>query len=157
MYPCPFLPQEVRERPWRHGDGRGEGFYLDALEFAQGYWVDGKPGQSILQLNRAFSARLPVGAQVLEQWPLPYLALEWILERAMGREGIFLGNPVRHFQHLATRIRGVDEHAALRKRRAWACFWLARKVLVPAGDFPMDGRQLAREGIWVPREETWQG
>jgi hypothetical protein len=42
--------------------------------------------------------------------------------------------------------------AEIRSWRAWACFHLAQHAL-PAAWYPPDGRQLAREGIWLP---GWQ-
>jgi hypothetical protein len=149
---CPYLPGDVPDRPWRHGLERGEGFYMDALRFAQGYWVEGKPAQAILQLNKAFSADLRDGDEVLERWPWPYGALEWILERSGDGSRGFLGNPVRHFQHLATRMSG--ERMELRIARAWRCFYIARRVLGERGVYEMDGIQLVREGIFIPAERV---
>ena len=121
---------------------------MDALVFAQGHWLDEKPAQAILQLNKAFSADLENGAEVLRKWPWPYAALEWILENAAdGRSG-FLGNPVRHFQHLATRMSGPRRE--LRIARAWQCFHIARHTLAGRGDYRLDGQQIAREGIHIP-------
>lgn len=145
---CPYLPAYGGSRPRRHGVYRGAGFYLDALVFAQAYWVDGKPAQAILQLNKAFSADVPDGEEILETWPWPYAALEWILEKSADGSCGFLGNPVRHFQHLATRMSGPRKE--VRIARAWQCFHIARRVLAGKGDFPMDGRQIAREGIFIP-------
>jgi hypothetical protein len=119
---------------------------VDALTFAQGYWLEGKPAQAILQLNRAFSADISEGDPILETWPWPYAALEWILEKAADGSCGFLGNPVRHFQHLATRMSGPRKE--IRIRYAWKCFHIARRVL--GGSFPLDGRQIAREGIHIP-------
>jgi len=68
-----------------------------------------------------------------------------MLERAP--EGRFLGNPVRHFQHLATRMSGP--RGEVRKWRAWACFHLARRVL-PADAYPRDEDQVATEGVVFP-------
>ncbi len=148
MNPCPFLPNYDPLKPKRHGLLRGEDFYLDSLRFAQGHWLEGKPAQALLQLNKAFSADLENDAEILREWPWPYAALEWILENAAdGRSG-FLGNPVRHFQHLATRMSGPRRE--IRISHAWKCFHIARRVLEGRGDFPLDGRQIAREGIHIP-------
>jgi hypothetical protein len=146
--PCPHLPPAVPGKEFRHGAERGAGFYFDALAFAQAHWLAGKPAQAILQLNRAFSADIPKDDPILETWPWPYVALEWILEKAADDSCGFLGNPVRHFQHLATRMSGPRKE--IRAARAWECFHIARRVLDGKGDFPMDGRQLAREGIFIP-------
>ncbi len=148
MTPCPYLPMDGVGKLRRHGLGRGVDFYWDSLCFAQGHWVEGKPAQAILQLNKAFSAELRGDEDVLEDWPMPFAALEWMLDRAADGSCGFLGNPVRHFQHLATRMRG--EGKELRRQRAWACFWIARKMLEGRGEFPLDGKQLVREGIFIP-------
>ena len=152
MKSCPYLPKYDLARPKRHGVGRGVEFYLDALGFAQGYWQEGKPAQAILQLNRAFSADLGDDDEVLLDWPWPYAALEWILEISADGSYGFLGNPVRHFQHLATRMSGPRREA--RVARAWKCFHIARRLIGEKGDFPMDGRQIAREGIFIPAPQT---
>jgi hypothetical protein len=152
MQPCPFLPKVNGclgvETTRRHGAVRGEDFYLDALRYAQSQWLSGKPAQAILQLNKALSANLDDDAEILRTWPWPYPALEWILENAADGSNGFMGNPVRHFQHLATRMSGARRE--VRIERAWKCFHIARRVLQEKGDFPMDGRQMAREGIFIP-------
>lgn len=152
MTPCPHLPPAISGKPVSHGADRGAGFYLDALRFSQGYWLSGKPAQAILQLNRAFSADLPEDDAILEIWPWPYAALGWILENAADGTHGFLGNPIRHFQHLATRMSGRNKE--LRIARAWRCFHIARRILGSSGSFPMDGRQIAREGIFIPAERA---
>ncbi len=140
----------------RHGAHRGSAFYLDALKYAQGLWLEGKPAQAILQLNKALSADLPDNDLILEIWPWPYAALEWILERASDGSAGFLGNPVRHFQHLATRMSGPRRE--VRIARAWKCFRIAQRVLEGKGGFALDGRQIAREGIFIPPgRERWNG
>jgi hypothetical protein len=148
MQPCPYLPDYDEEMHKRHGKGRGVGFYLDALRFAQGYWMEGKPAQAILQLNKAFSADLRCDEAMLLEWPFPYSALGWIIEKSADGSHGFLGNPVRHFQHLATRMSGVRKET--RVAHAWRCFHVAKQVLEGKGDFPLDGRQIAREGIFIP-------
>lgn len=148
--PVPHLPDYTPGTPKRHGSARGAGFYYDALSFAQGHWLEGKPAQAILQLNRAFSADISEGEAILETWPWPYAALEWIMEKSADGSCGFLGNPVRHFQHLATRMSGPRREARI--AHAWKCFHTARRVLAGKGDFPMDGRQIAREGIFIPAE-----
>jgi hypothetical protein len=127
---------------------RGEAYYRAALCYAQSLWREAKPAQAILQLNKAFTARLAADAAVLDEWPVPYRALVWMLRNRP--EGAFLGNPVRHFQHLATRVGGVDRE--LRAWRAWGCFHLARRVL-PSEGFPFDAQQVEREGLVFPAWE----
>ena len=148
--PCPHLPDHDPGKTRRHGADRGAAFYLDALRFAQGYWIEGKPAQAILQLNKAFSTDLSENDPVLLEQPLPYAALAWIITRAADGSHGFLGNPVRHFQHLATRMSGPNREARI--DRAWRCFHLSRRLLEGKGDFPLDGRQIAREGIFIPSE-----
>ena len=131
----------------RHQETRGGEFYLDALRYAQSQWVAGKPAQAILQLNKAWMADLSGTEPVLLANPPPYQALAWILEQAA--EGLcgYLGNPVRHFQHLASRVSGPRR--VVRSWRAWGCFHLAEEIL-PRAEYPRDGEQIAREGLWIP-------
>lgn len=120
----------------RHRTECGPLFHRACLELSQSLWQQEKPAQAILQLNKA--AFVP-------DLPAPYPALVWFLDHR--RDDLFLGNPVRHFQHLASRMAG--SHAALRARRAWACFHLAREVL-PQADFPCDHTQILRERLEIP-------
>ncbi len=148
---CPWLPKVLEPHDFtitrRHGSARGAAFYQDALRYAQSQWISGKPAQALLQLDKAWMADLTNGDPVLRQDPPPYQALAWIMRQAAGGNHGYLGNPVRHFQHLASRMSGP--RAEVRSWRAWLCLHLAERVLPPAG-FPRDGRQLAREGLWVP-------
>ncbi|WAC21343.1 hypothetical protein OVA24_08085 [Luteolibacter sp. SL250] len=156
--PCPWLPQVVsRLGPeiTRRLEGKKEDFYLAALGYSQSLWLEGKPAQAILQLNKAWMADLHGGEDILTRRPSPYRALRWIMERAQGGAAGFMGNPVRHFQHLASRMSGP--RAEIRVLRAWACFHLASSVLDPA-NYPRDGVQIAREGLWIPgRERVFNG
>ncbi len=149
---CPGLPPARPGMSFRElralGRRRDRWFYRTALDYAQCLWRRGLPAQAILQLDRAWGADLAPDDAVLEEWPSPYRALVWMLERRP--EGRFLGNPVRHFQHLATRVKG--ERREVRSWRAWACFHLSERTL-PLGDFPRDERQIAREGVVVPEVE----
>jgi hypothetical protein len=148
---CPWLPAVSQIHDFtltrRHGSDRGATFYQDALCYAQSLWVSGKPAQALLQLDKAWMADLPDGHPVLESNPPPYQALGWILQRSSSGHAGYLGNPVRHFQHLASRMSGP--RSEIRSWRAWLCLHLAEQVLGPAG-FPRDGRQIAREGLWIP-------
>lgn len=148
---CPHLPEVERIHDFRitrrHGAAKGPEFYLDALRFAQSQWLAGKPAQAILQLNKAWMADLHDASGFLEQHPPPYRALVWILRTAASGECGFLGDPVRHFQHLATRMSGPQ--AEIRSWRAWCCLNLAENVLSPSS-FRRDGPQMAREGFWIP-------
>lgn len=143
--PCPWLPEvsEIHDFSLtrRHGREKGGDFYRDALRYAQSQWISGKPAQAILQIDKALMAET-AGTE-----SLPYRALVWIMSRASDGSCGFLGNPVRHFQHLASRMSGP--RSEIRRWRAWCCMHLASKVL-PGGLFPHDGRQIAREGLWIP-------
>ncbi len=147
---CPFLPSvEVPLRAAdmkRFGKCRGEDFYRGALECSQSLWMQGLPAQALLQLNRAFSADLSGSEPVLGEWELPYRAMRWIM--AECPQGQFIGNPRRHFQHLATRM--VEPRRELRSSRAWAC-WLHAVQIFP--DFPADEKQLIEEGIVEPDKD----
>lgn len=148
---CPWLP-EIREShdfsiTRRHGSDRGGEFYLDALRYAQSQWCLGKPAQAILQLNKAWLADVSADDPALQIQPQPYHVLIWILEQASTSDCGYLGNPVRHFQHLASRMSGP--RAELRTWRAWLCFHLAEKILNRA-EYPRDGEQIVREGLWIP-------
>ncbi len=149
---CPYLPEveavltaEVTRRFRGNYDAE---YYRAALRYAQSLWLEGKAAQSLLQLNKALMADLEGSADVLSEWPLPYAAMCWVIEQCPAGE--FLGNPVRHYQHLATRMRGPRPE--LRTWRAWACFYLSRSIL-PEDQYPPDARQIAREGIVVPEWE----
>lgn len=148
--PCPDLPAVVS--PLRAdvtrclGEDRGPLFYVAALRYAQSLWREGKPAQAILQLNKAWMADLPPDDPILQEWPAPYRALSWMLKH--GQELGFIGNPVRHFQHLATRVNGPRRE--VRQWRAWACFHLAEKVLADAERYPRDFPQSEREGLTFP-------
>jgi hypothetical protein len=131
----------------RHGRERGAEFYEDALRYAQSQWIAGKPAQAILQLDKAWMADLSGNEPVLVAHPPPYQALLWILQMSSSGNCGYLGNPVRHFQHLASRMSGP--RSEIRSWRAWLCLHLAERVLRGAG-FPRDGRQIAREGLWIP-------
>lgn len=149
--PCPWLPElrEIHDHALtrRHGKERRAAFYQDALRYAQSQWMLGKPAQALLQLNKAWMAELEPDDAVLAECPPPYRALVWILRQGADGGCGFMGNPVRHFQHLASRVSGP--RAELRSWRAWVCFHLAERHLA-CGAFPRDGVQLAREGLWLP-------
>lgn len=150
--PCPLLPEVTHPHGHMvtrvHAPVKGDRFYFAALCYAQSLWREGKPAQAILQLNKAFMADLRGNEEVLQDHPPPYGALVWFLENRP--RGLFVGNPVRHFQHLATRVSG--ERKEIRAWRAWACFHLSRRIL-PAEEFPPDEEQVAKEGIVFPE---WQ-
>lgn len=148
---CPWLPEISANHDFtltrRHGQRKGAEFYLDALRYAQSQWISRKPAQAILQLNKAWMADLCDDDDVLNTHPAPYHALVWLLETAAAGNHGYLGNPIRHFQHLASRVSGP--RSEIRAWRAWLCFHLAEKGL-PAARFPRDGQQIAREGLAIP-------
>ncbi len=151
IQPCPHLPGIGSSRfpasalgAFRQGPRRGD-FYEMALRCAQSRWLEGLPAQALLMLNRAMGARLDAALDhdLLMRHPLPYRAVGWILRH--GGAGGFLGNPRRHFQHLATRMSGHDPER--RTARAWACWELARRV---NPDWPPDLDQLESESLTEP-------
>lgn len=148
--PCPFLPPIDRPRTasdvnrFAKSD-RGPAFYLASLEYAQSLWQNELPAQAILQCNRALSVGLTADEPVLRDWPLPYQALAWIV--IQRPEGQFIGNPRRHWQHLATRM--VEPLKTLRTWRAWACWYLS-KVILPESEYPADLKQIRLEGVVEP-------
>ena len=115
------------------------------LRYAQSLRLEGKSAQSLLQLNKALMADLSGRERVLGEWALPYAAKSWIMGACPAGE--FLGNPVRHYQHLATRMSGPRQE--LRTWRAGGCFHLSEAVLGRA-DFPRDERQIDEEGLRIP-------
>lgn len=150
MKACPHLPQlqrplsaaSIREA----GKDRGAAFYHLALACSQALWLKGLPAQSILLMNRAFSSDLSGTETEMKKWPLPYAAMRWVMENRT--EDQFIGNPRRHFQHLATRM--VEPRRELRSWRAWACWHLACGCFP---EFPADEKQLAEEGVVEPTAE----
>lgn len=146
---CPLLP-EVRtplgpEFTRVHRVRKGEAFYQAALCYAQSLWREGKPAQAILQINKAFMSDLIGDEDVLKRFPPPYAPLVWMLSNRPN--GVFVGNPVRHFQHLATRVSG--ERKEIRSWRAWACFHLSRRIL-PEDGYPLDRIQMEEERLRIP-------
>ena len=146
--PCPLLPPATTPAgaadgtPAHHvGAPRDARFFDHALRHAQQFWLRGRPAQALLQLNRALAVEpAHTGASAR----LPYAAIVWILRQPHTG---YLGNPVRHYQHLATRVN--EPARALRSWRAWACFHLAAAVL-PAAGFPRDEEQIATEALEIP-------
>ncbi len=146
---CPFLPlvdEPLRAVEMRKlGKDRGPDFYVRALEVAQSLWLQGLPAQSMLLINRAFGSDLNGGEAVLKEWPIPYEAMAWVM--ANREEDYFIGNPRRHFQHLATRM--VEPRRQQRSWRAWGCWYLACSIFP---DYPADEKQIREEGVREPEE-----
>jgi len=148
--PCPFLP--LPEKPLGPsttrslGADRGVVFYEAALNYGHSLWLRGLPARGILLLNRAMGCDLDGSEEILKRWPIPYEAMVWILQSRTIEN--FIGNPRRHWQHLATRM--VEPRKEMRTARAWACWYLSRLVLP---DYPADEKQIAEEGVLEPTSE----
>jgi hypothetical protein len=119
---------------------------MATLSYAQSLWLEGFPAKSLLLITRALGADVRAGDPVLADWPLPYAAAAWVMRERRGTQ--FIGNPRRHYQHLATRM--VEPRKELRTWRAWACWLLANRAFP---DFPSDDLQIAREKLVLPRRE----
>lgn len=153
--PNPHLPNGrvvCKESPTQHTrrwrEECGQNYHHACLELAQWFWLQQKPAQAILQLNKSMMAEY--GQQI--DPGRPYRALIWFLENPT--KGAFIGNPVRHFQHLATRMSGP--RATMRTWRAWACFYLAKEILKES-EAPLDKEQLEKENLALPSvEEVYQ-
>ena len=150
---CPFLPPSpdvIRPAETRsvRDSGDRSTYYISALTCAQSLWLEGKPAQSILQLNHALGIDLEASDPALMLWSLPYQAKLWLF--AHRHEEGFMGNPTRHYQHLASRMSGPMKE--LRSWRAWACFHLSERVL-PSDEFPRDHPQIEKEHLVIP---TWE-
>jgi hypothetical protein len=146
---CPFLPVPERVLGAEHtrslGKDRSGRFYLAALEYGHSLWLQGFPARGILLLNRAMGCALEEEGALLEKWPIPYEAMLWILRNHRVGED-FIGNPRRHWQHLATRM-APGPRAELRTWRAWACWYLACRELP---EMPADEVQIREEGVVEP-------
>jgi hypothetical protein len=103
---------------------RGPEFYLACLEYGHALWLRGFAARSLLCLDRALGADLTGDESVLQQHPLPYAAMAWLIRETPS--GVFLGNPRVHFQHYADRMNAPRRDQ--RRWRAWACWALARAV-----------------------------
>ena len=140
----PFLSDSLSAKHTQvHRKECGKLFYMSCLELSQSYWLQGKPAQAILQINKAFMADIKTFI-----YPAPYIALKWFLENR--RKGQFIGNPTRHFQHLATRVSGTRKE--IRAWRAWCCFYISKQVL-PQEEFPEDLEQINEELLILPSIE----
>ena len=131
-HPCPDVPATA---------------YPHRLRYAQSRWLEKKPAQALLQLNHAFTVDLPDDSPLYLEHPWPYQAKLWIALNTPA--GVFLGNPVRHYQHYATRLPADAPRRQLRVTRAWLCFHLMKAVL-PADTFPQDEYQIENESLTIP-------
>lgn len=148
--PCPYLPTVTCALPIthtrKHREECGVDFYLACLELAQSLWLQQLPAQAMLQLNKSMMAVLPADHQILKSHPIPYAAMHWIIRYAASKK--FIGNPPRHFQHLATRMNHKLPQPELRVARAWCCFHLAESIL-PSKEFPRDEKQIKEESLVI--------
>ncbi|MEM1443275.1 MAG: hypothetical protein AAGF67_13090 [Verrucomicrobiota bacterium] len=94
-------------------------------------------------MNRAFGADLTGEEAILLDYPLPYSAMVWVMK--YRRKEDFIGNPRRHFQHLATRM--VEPRKEIRSWRAWGCWWYSCQIFP---DLSADDDQIRSEGILEP-------
>jgi ribosomal protein S18 acetylase RimI-like enzyme len=159
MESCPFLP--LPDRRFTHddihalGSDRSEQFYFTAMRYAQTLWLDAFPAKALLLVNRALSCHLPDTTflpSTVDRPPstancsaAPNHAKAWIMRYRPADK--FIGNPCRHYQHLATRM--VEPHKELRVWRAWACWYLAKELL-PEAEFPQDTQQVRQEQVVKP-------
>jgi hypothetical protein len=125
--PCPFLPSCGRELSWRdlaeHRDNRGPELYRLCLEYGQQLWLDGLPARALLAVDRALYCDVPGDDPVLQEYPLPYRTIGWMVSQPADG---FTGNARVHYQHLADRVRG--ERAEIKKWRAWGAWAVVRQA-----------------------------
>lgn len=146
--PCPHLPN-ISEKlaithTRAHRAANCQKYFYACHELAQSLWCEGSPAQAILQLDKAMMAS---AEGILLDYP--YEAILWIIEHTP--EGQFLGNPVRHFQHLASRMSMKQPNAKVRVWRAWACLYLTEITIENATQlFPRDLRQIEKEDLTIP-------
>jgi hypothetical protein len=117
---------------------RGAEFYFACLEYGHALWLKGFAARALLCLDRAFGADLTGDEPVLQQHPLPYAGMSWLIAHTPA--GVFLGNPRVHFQHYADRMN--EPRREQRRWRAWACWAIARAV---RPDLPNDPKHIVVE------------
>jgi hypothetical protein len=141
--PCPFLPAPRPGLDWRalhsfRAADRDGGFYFACLEYGHALWQRGFAARALLCLDRAMGAELDGREPVLQEYPVPYAAMAWLIRHTPA--DVFLGNPRVHFQHYADRMN--EPRREQRRWRAWACWALARAV---RPDLPGDPKHRVRE------------
>ncbi len=146
--PCPHLPTISELLPIthtrKHREACGPDYFQSCRELAQSLWLSGSPAQAILQLDKSFMASTPKNLPLAVQDT--YQAILWIIQNAPDDQ--FLGNPVRHFQHLASRMNMNQPNAKLRIWRAWACLHLTEKF--SPEKYPRDTAQTKNEALTIP-------
>jgi len=146
--PCPLLPELTEALPIGHTrkfrPACDAHYFQACLELAQSLWLSGSPAQAILQLDKSMMASAAETPLVY-----PYAAILWIIENTPSDQ--FIGNPVRHFQHLASRMNHAQPNAEARVWRAWACLYLTEKRIPQATEiFPRDAYQIEQESLIIP-------
>ena len=142
--PCPHLPKIDKLLPVTHAkkyrEHCGLDYFLACLELAQSLWRAGAPAQAILQLDKSFMANHTEDISPI------YQSILWIIQNTPETQ--FIGNPVRHFQHLASRMNMKQPNAELRIWRAWACLHLTEKYAPKT--YPRDEHQINKETLLIP-------
>ena len=78
--PAPGKPMDWRDLNRFGKNERGPDFYRTCLEYGQALWRKALPARAILCLDRAWGADLSGNEPILDDWPLPYQALVYILQ-----------------------------------------------------------------------------
>ena len=151
--PCPSLTELATHLPITHTrphrNSCSTDYHTACLELAQSLWRCGSPAQAILQLDKSFMANDTVSNIPHHS---TYSSILWIILHSP--EDQFLGNPVRHFQHLASRMNMSQPNAELRIWRAWTCLHITESH-TSSEQYPRDTHQLEKENLIIPSiEET---
>jgi len=150
--PCPLLPELSGDIPLpithtrKHRLACDRRYFQSCLELAHSLWRSGLPAQAILQLDKSMMVSDDSPSKPLHY---PYSAILWIIQHAPPNQ--FLGNPVRHFQHLASRMNPKLPNSSDRIWRAWACLHLT-EIYIPEATslYPRDRQQISREKLSIP-------
>lgn len=119
---CPFLPESSCNMSYRamrqaRLSDNWDMHYYQALQYAQFLWQDGRAGRALLALARGLYCSDAVSdRRILEQWPLPYQAMAWIVVSQDAED--FPGNPLLSFYNQASRM--PAHFPPSRQWRAWA-------------------------------------
>ena len=116
----------------------GSDFYLTALRYGHYLWLRFKCARALLSVDRALLSDLEGSEPVLRDWPLPYRAIQWLLQNHPADR--FIGNPRVHYQHLADRM--PEPRRLQRRWRAWAGWYIARQTMP---ELPADPKHTVEE------------
>lgn len=121
---CPLLPPVTSTLSWRDLESAPDQaeLYRRCLRYAQQLWQANLPARALLAVDRALYCDLRADDAALDEHPLPYAVIRWIIASDCGET--FTGNARVHYQHLADRVRGP--RAEIKRWRAWAGWALAR-------------------------------